>query len=171
MIITHPPDAKLPEHLHSYPTLPNLATDPSTSDDHHFPSTNAAPSIADSTDLPPAYADSSQLPFLNTRPRKLLRRKKRLRLMAAGVLFIYIALTTTLLILFWVRQASFRAVSWILMCGLYFRLGTLSKSIKQCGCRAPASSTTQSCYPQATNLQAHQTRMLVTLRFSDPTTD
>lgn len=125
MIITHPPDAKLPEHLHSYPTLPQLPTDTSVSDDHHFPPTRSAPSIADTNDLPPAYADSSQEPLVPNAPRRRIRNKKRLRLMAGGILFVYVALTTTLLILFWVCSLQFYVVWRVTDSSISFQTGHL----------------------------------------------
>ncbi|KAG8906944.1 hypothetical protein FRB99_005718 [Tulasnella sp. 403] len=113
MIITQPPDAKLPEHLYqSYSTLPRLPASNDPASDHVYPPHRQSLSSTDS-ELPPAYAEPA--PHLPPPPRRP-RSKRRLRFIAAGVLMIYIASTTVLLALFLTghlrRNHPFRDRDW-----------------------------------------------------------
>ena len=153
MIITQPPDAKLPLHLHAYASTTQLTqSDDHSNIIHDYPPSNHRPaSIADS-ELPPAYidpsssADEDRRP-LNPRlaamtPKQRQRRKRRFRIMAGSVLAVYVLSTSTLLVLFWVcarRRPASRMMTYPLLCRPVTSLG-VSTTTTEIGVPVTASS-------------------------------
>ncbi|KAG8983736.1 hypothetical protein FRB90_005788 [Tulasnella sp. 427] len=131
MIIQHPPDAKLPEHLFANAST-GLYQNPfassedrlTSADGHSYPPHRA--SLADS-DSPPAYAErQSQQPVPSASSSRLVsesetvvgpnkskrvKRKRRLRIMAASVLCVYVTSSAILLALFFTGHLGKQSTS------------------------------------------------------------
>lgn len=113
MIITQPPDAKLPSLL--YPSFASSSSDPFAHSDDRlvaaseitYPPTQRH-SITD-PDLPPAYLERPPS-IQRSKPPPRKRLKRPVRITIAIVLFIYVAATLILLILYLVCHRATRSL-------------------------------------------------------------